>query len=78
MKPQSRAVLELLRQRPQTGVTAQLAIKELACYRLAARVADLRADGYEIISESVLHDGVRFARYRLVVKPEFTQLSAFA
>lgn len=78
MKPQSRAVLELLQRHPQTGVTQQRAIAELGCYRLAARVADLRADGYEIVSEMVLQGGVRFARYRLVIPEKYTQLSAFA
>lgn len=62
MKPQSAAVLRLLERGP---VTAQDAIRELACYRLAARVADLRADGIRIDAEQVNLDGVRFARYRL-------------
>ena len=75
MKPQSRAVLELLRRHPQSGVTQQQAIAVLACYRLAARVADLRADGFDIRSESVTQGGVRFARYRLVEAPE--QMAAF-
>ena len=75
MKPQSRDVLEFLRRHPQTGLTQQRAITELRCYRLAARVADLRADGYTIRSVSVKQDGVRFARYVLEEGP--TQLSAF-
>jgi hypothetical protein len=69
MKPQSRDVLELLRRHPQSGVTQQQAIAVLKCYRLAARVADLRAEGYDIVSESVTQGGVRFARYRLVPDP---------
>lgn len=56
------AVLRLLERGP---VTQQDAIKAIACYRLAARIADLRADGIPIEAETVTHDGVRFARYRL-------------
>jgi len=63
MKPQSRDVLTLLERGP---VTQQDAIREVACYRLAARISDLRAEGYPIVAESVTQDGVRFARYRLV------------
>lgn len=70
MKPQSRAVLDLLRRHPQSGVTQQQAIAVLSCYRLAARVSDLRADGYAIRSETVTQGGVRFARYVLEEAPE--------
>jgi hypothetical protein len=66
MKPQSRDVLTLLERGP---VTQQDAIREVACYRLAARISDLRAEGYPIVAESVTHNGVRFARYRLVTAP---------
>jgi hypothetical protein len=62
MKPQSAAVLRLLERGP---VTQQDAIKAIACYRLAARISDLRADGFPIASESVTVDGHTFARYRL-------------
>ena len=70
MKPQSRDVLELLRRHPQSGVTQQQAIAVLQCYRLAARVADLRADGYTIRSEWVTQGGVRFSRYVLEEAPD--------
>jgi hypothetical protein len=66
VKPSSRAVLNELRYGP---LTQQDAIRLLSCYRLAARIADLRADGYPITSEMVSRDGVRFARYRLVEAP---------
>ena len=66
MKPQSRDVLTLLERGP---VTQQDAIREVACYRLAARISDLRAEGYPIVAESVTQNGVRFARYRLVTAP---------
>jgi hypothetical protein len=69
MKPQSRDVLDLLRKFPASGITQHDAITFLSCYRLAARIADLRADGYTIRSEQVSRDGVRFARYTLVPDP---------
>ena len=69
MKPQSREVLRLLQTAPE-GTTQQDAIRRIGCYRLAARISDLRADGYRITSELVTGDGVRFARYRLVTEPE--------
>ena len=69
MKPQSRYVLELLRRHPQSGVTQQQAIAVLKCYRLAARIADLRAEGYNIESTSETYQGRRFARYTLVPDP---------
>ena len=68
MKPQSRDILILLQHAPE-GLTQQDAIREVACYRLAARIADLRAEGYPIVAESVTHNGVRFACYRLVTAP---------
>jgi len=72
MKPQCRDVLRLLERGP---VTQQDAIREIACYRLAARIADLKAAGYQIDAELVSERGVRFSRYRLRVEP--VQLEAF-
>ena len=70
MKPQSRAVLELLERHPQSGVTQQQAIQVLSCYRLAARISDLRAEGIDIESlPATDSQGHRYARYRLVEKP---------
>jgi hypothetical protein len=69
VKPQSRDVLDLLRKFPASGITQHDAITFLSCYRLAARIADLRAEGYTIHSEQVSRDGVRFARYTLVPDP---------
>lgn len=48
------------------------ALREYGCYRLGARIADLRDDGYSIRTEiikSVSHitgNTVRFAKYTLV------------
>jgi len=46
-----------------------LAIKEVACYRLAARISDLKAEGIEVRAELVGSNGHRYARYHLVEKP---------
>lgn len=70
MKPQSAEVLHLLRCRPIEGVTQQDAIRFVQCYRLAARISDLRADGYRILSVQTSKDGHRFARYILEEAPE--------
>ena len=70
MKPQSAEVLHLLRASGLNGVTQQDAIRFCQCYRLAARIADLRADGHAILSVQTIHDGKRFARYILEDAPE--------
>lgn len=71
MKPQSRTVLYLLRFYGDMGLTQQDAIREARCYRLAARIADLRADGYTIRSmPSTDRQGHRYARYFIEEAPE--------
>ncbi len=52
------------------SITQAEAVTEYGCYRLAARIADLRKQGYSISSapESTVNrygDTVRFARYSL-------------
>ncbi len=37
------------------------------CYRLAARVMDLREMGWPVVTETEEHDGGQHARYRLKV-----------
>ena len=50
MKPQTSAVLKLLRERPQ-GITAIDALASVGSFRLAARVWELRQAGYVIKSK---------------------------
>lgn len=50
-------------------ITPLEAIRDIGCYRLSARIADLRDQGYDIISEPLTvknrYGGVsRVARYR--------------
>lgn len=67
MKPSDLAVLELLRSRRHTGVTAYEALMEAGTFRLAARVLELRAAGHHIETRMVeTHRGARIARYFLV------------
>ena len=69
MKPQSASILRMLREHPE-GVTPRMALVDAGCMRLAARVADLRADGFAIEAELVtVRTGsgfARVARYRLI------------
>lgn len=48
------------------------ALREYGCYRLGARIADLRHDGYNIITETMTSVSritgrpVNFAKYKLI------------
>jgi len=59
---QNQQVLQSLRRGPITAADAV----GFGCYRLAARVKNLREEGYDIHTELVVNkDGKRFARYTL-------------
>ena len=47
------------------GISAMLAVKMFNCYRLSARVNDLRNLGHNIKTEMVTHNKKRFALYTL-------------
>jgi hypothetical protein len=61
---QSTQILIHLRQ--HGDITPLEALGQYRCFRLAARINDLRKDGYRIITEAQRGDGKRWARYRLV------------
>ena len=42
------------------------ALNNYGCFRLSARILDIRQMGYEILSVMVERDGKQFARYELV------------
>lgn len=44
-------------------ITAAEAVRELRCYRLAARIKELREDGWNIKTEMIQRNGKRYARY---------------
>lgn len=73
MKPSAVAVLELLRERGERGLTDGEAHSELHQTRLAARVADLKAEGVQVHAELVQVETVtgtaRVARYWLAAEP---------
>lgn len=51
------------------SITPGLALEEYGCFRLSARIADLKARGMNIITESEVRKNrfgkkVRYARYR--------------
>lgn len=70
MKPQTRDVLALLRDRGLQGVTPQDALEHVHTMRLAARISELREAGYTITSDK----SKGYGRYVLV---EAEQLAAF-
>ncbi len=47
-------------------ITPMEALGQYRCFRLAARINDLRAEGHRIITEAQRGEGKRWARYRLV------------
>lgn len=53
------------------------ALEKFGCLRLAARVADLRAEGLDIETVTETRNGKKFARYR-VVQPTAQGLEALA
>lgn len=64
---QTAQILALLRDRGDDGLTAMDALREAQCFRLAARISDLKDEGYDITSTIETTDtGKRIARYRLV------------
>ena len=62
---QTDGVLALLQSQP-TGITAIEALERLGCFRLAARVGELRAEGWAIRSVSESDGHKHWTRYQLV------------
>lgn len=46
-------------------ITPMMALRRFGCFRLGARIYDLRRDGHKITSELVNRGGARVAQYRL-------------
>jgi hypothetical protein len=47
------------------AITPLQALNKFGCFRLAARIADLRNDGLNIATKNVTKDGKTFASYTL-------------
>jgi hypothetical protein len=74
MKPATRDVLTYLQR--HGSITPMQALNELGCYRLGARIWELRDAGYPIDTETVsTPSGKHFAKYVLI--PEAVQMVAF-
>ena len=65
---QCEKILEYMRTHP-AGITPADAMEQFHCFRLAARIADLKCQGYKITSTLVkeTRNGVKiqYSRYRL-------------
>jgi hypothetical protein len=59
---QNEQILAALKRGPLTQADA---VERFQCYRLAARILELRERGYPIAAERVVANGTQFARYRL-------------
>ena len=60
---QTTQILNLLKKGPITAIDA---LQKVNCFRLAARINDLRVLGHTITTETVKSNGKHYARYRLV------------
>ncbi len=65
MKPQTAALLRLLRAHPE-GVTPLQVWRAIGSYRAGARVYELRREGYDVATRWDRDGDARFARYVLV------------
>jgi hypothetical protein len=72
MNTQTDQVLGLLRRQGTAGVTPLLALNEIGCFRLAARIWDLRTGGYLIVNNPLRVGRKTVACYVLAASP--TQL----
>lgn len=52
------------------SITPLEALQKFGCFRLGARIADLRNAGYKIETKMVEQNGKRFAQYRLIGEKE--------
>ena len=73
---QTDALLALLRERGPLGVTPLEALEAIGSFRLAARIFDLRAEGYDIERQTwTTPSGATVARYCLIEAPVQQQLA---
>ena len=57
---------DLIRYMKKRSITPIDALRELGCFRLAARINDLRNSGYNIRTDTVKDGEKRYARYTLI------------
>lgn len=73
-------ILDMLKRSGDAGVTPQEALREASCFRLAARISELRAQGHDIQTKSYkTPGGAVVARYVLKrPEPALVQMPLFA
>jgi len=63
-KPQTQKILHYLSN--GKGITPIEALNKFGCFRLAARIADLRKSGHLIFTDSITKNGKTYASYKLI------------
>lgn len=63
MKSQNALIIDYLKRNDSIDPIQALAL--FSCFRLAARIGDLKDAGYEIVSEIKNKNGKKYAEYRL-------------
>jgi hypothetical protein len=58
------------------SITPLDALRDYGCFRLAARIDELRRQGYCITTEFAHHNGKKYASYRLISKGNAPDLIA--
>jgi hypothetical protein len=61
---QNNQILEYLKSGKK--LTPLTALKKFGCFRLSARILDLRQEGHAIITENVTRKGKTFAEYSML------------
>lgn len=64
-KSQAELILEHLRQ--GNTITPIEALQKFGCFRLGARIWDLKDAGHNIITETEESEGKRYAKYKLLI-----------
>ena len=64
MKSQNERILQHLKKGKK--ITPLDALEKFGCFRLAARISDLRKDGNVISTENLTKDGKTFASYKYI------------
>jgi len=61
---QTKLIYEYLK-RTEDGITPLDALEKFGCFRLSARIADLRDEGHNIVTLRETKNGKTYARYKL-------------
>lgn len=77
---QVEVILDMLKRASDAGVTPHEALREAGCFRLAARIGELRAQGHNIETKNYkTQGGAVVARYVLKrPEPALVQMPLFA